>query len=216
MAPEEAGLRSCFFCPCAVHSEARNNQACLSIRYSRCMRDGCIIGSRGCRKSSRTSVRIPSLCITASERRLAGIVNATICGRCSAWNPKSKAQCAASLTYPFPHSAGASRQATSTAGVKCASNPTCIKPTSPANSATSGISSAHGPKPNSSKWASIRSAKASLSERVSGAGKCCMATGSPLRSANGPRSVGRHGRSSTRGPLRRAFSGARSILILRL
>src|SRR4051794_14255147 len=62
-------------------------------------------------------------------------------------------------------------------------------------------STAQSPKPCSTKPASIRSTNASLSARVRGATKNSITSGSAFICANGCRSAGRHGRSSSRSVL---------------
>src|SRR5215468_9625299 len=68
----------------------------------------------------------------------------------------------------------------------------------PANGTTSGTSTAHKPKPCSSKCSSIRLASASLSSRFSTAEKYSMTRASALSAANGCRSAGRHRRRTRR------------------
>src|SRR5215468_3178980 len=68
----------------------------------------------------------------------------------------------------------------------------------PANGTTSGTSTAHKPKPCSSKCSSIRLASASLSSRFSTPEKYSMTRASALSAANGCRSAGRHRRRTRR------------------
>src|SRR5665213_3348698 len=59
-------------------------------------------------------------------------------------------------------------------------------------------SAAHRPNPWASKWAAMRAAPASLSERESGAGKDSITRGSALSAAKGSRSLSRQGRRTKR------------------
>src|SRR5215470_13372952 len=80
----------------------------------------------------------------------------------------------------------------------------------PANGATPGTSTAHKPKPCSSKCSSICLASASLSSRFSTPEKYSMTRASALSAANGCRSAGRHRRRISRSVRSsRAISGLR-------
>src|SRR5215467_12729051 len=72
----------------------------------------------------------------------------------------------------------------------------------PANGATPGTSTAHKPKPCSSKCSSICLANASLSSRLSTPEKYSMTRASALSAANGCQSAGRHRRRMRRSVVR--------------
>lgn len=70
-----------------------------------------------------------------------------------------------------PQCSRASRQPTSTAGVKCSSKLGRARPTKPMKLALPATSTAHSPQPSASICLRARSASASLSSRDGGAGK---------------------------------------------
>ncbi|GAA4191289.1 hypothetical protein GCM10023074_09310 [Microbispora amethystogenes] len=122
-------------------------------------------------------------------------MNETISVSPSVPNPCSRAARAASVAYPCPQADLASRQPISTHGVKCAANLGTCNPVKPMN--TPSASTAHQPNPRSSNTASTRSTSASLSSRVSVAGKCSMTTGSAFSAAKGSLSSSRQRRSTS-------------------
>ena len=67
--------------------------------------------------------------MTARERTLAGTVKDTISCNRSVSNPYASATRAASVAYPWPQCADASRQPTSTHGVNAVSYPGTLNPT---------------------------------------------------------------------------------------
>ena len=101
--------------------------------------------------------------------------------------PKATAIRAASVAYPLPQTARASRQPISMHGVKGASKVGSKNPTYPINGATPGTSTAHDPKPRSANSGTIRSrTNPSDCARVSGAGKYSITRGSAFNSATAP------------------------------
>ncbi len=133
----------------------------------------------------------------------------TISSRPASVNPKVSAVRAASVAYPFPHDDRASRQPTSTVGVKCAWNVWRVRPTNPMKVPVARTSRAQRPNPNSSKPASIRSTSASLSARVSGAGRYRITSASAFNSAKGTRSAELQRRRTSRSVTRRRPTGSR-------
>ena len=141
---------------------------------------------------------MPIRSITARERALPSEVNATTWPSPWSPNPWSSAARAASVAYPCPHAARASRHPVSTAGTKGTSKRTTESPVKPMKAPVERTSSAQKPKPSASNPLSRRSISWSLSTRVSGAAKYSMTSGSALRAANGSRSAARQRRSISR------------------
>jgi hypothetical protein len=77
----------------------------------------------------------------------------------------------------LPAAAKASRQPTSTQGVNGALKRGTDRPTKPAKAVTLGTSTAHRPKPRSSRCARMRAADATLSAGDSTTGKCSTTRG---------------------------------------
>jgi hypothetical protein len=181
-----------------IYLAARRRHVSPLSRYSTCRCNRCPSGIPGWSKSSSASYLIPSFSITRRERTFPGTVNETTSANPSSANAYCITARAPSVASPRPQCARASRHPISTQGVKCAANCGTASPMNPINVPSPRSSAAHAPNPRSLKCASIRSTSASLSSRVSRAGKNSIPAASSLIRANGSRSSALHRRSSSR------------------
>ena len=161
-------------------------------RYKQWRRRPSPSGTCGCSKVPDS--RMPRRSITARDLRLPTAAKETISFNPSEWKPTRRASFAASVASPLPHCEDARRHPTSTQGENGSSADGVCKPTNPMNSWVALHSAAQKPHPRSSMSNWQRSAIASLSVRVSVAGKYSMTRGSAFIAAKGSRSASLHWR----------------------
>ncbi len=141
---------------------------------------------------------ILSLSMTARDLKFPTAVKDTISFRPRDTKPMRSAPRAASEASPLPQCERERRQPISTHGENGSSAEGVCKPTNPMNSREAFNSAAQNPQPRSRIKDSQRSAIASLSARVSGAGKNSITLESAFNAANGSRSAGLHCRRRRR------------------
>ena len=142
---------------------------------------------------------MPIRSMTRRERRLFLVVNETISLIPTVSKPNVSAARAPSCAYPLPQLSNANLQPSSTQGENGRGYAGTLSPRKPTKLLVSLSSAAHNPKPSRLNPSSIVWIMASVSARLSVAGKNFITRGSAFRRANGSTSADCHRRRIRRG-----------------